>query len=136
MNVRIKNIKLTGGIKQPTQPAETGRSTDIFDTTVLCDKCHKQMDKGVLHRNGFDIRFWQCPKCGTRIYHPQDIAEYNKFKQLKNKVFKVKLRVVGNSYTVSIPKEVVNFLQEQEKIFNQIANVCFEEAKKIALTFE
>ncbi len=88
-----------------------------------------------LVKTGFLIRALQCQKCGNKIYHPADIEEYRRFSELKNKAFKVKLRVVGNSYAVSIPKEIVEFIHEQEKIMNDIVNLCFEEAGKLSLVF-
>lgn len=76
-----------------------------------------------------------CEKCGNKIIHPEDEEEYSQFLSLKNKVFKVKLRLVGNSYAVSIPKEIVEFMREQEKIFNDVVSLCFQDAKKLNLLF-
>jgi len=45
------------------------------------------------------------------------------------------MRMVGNSYTVSIPREIVNFIHEQEKIFNEMVKLCFEEAGKLSIEF-
>ena len=64
------------------------------------------------------------------------MEEYKKFNDLKNKLFKVKLRVVGNSYTVSIPKEIVEFIHKQEKMMNDIVNLCFEESGRLSLRFD
>ncbi|PIN78190.1 hypothetical protein COV15_00085 [Candidatus Woesearchaeota archaeon CG10_big_fil_rev_8_21_14_0_10_34_12] len=108
---------------------------DIFDNKVLCNKCEVLMRPAQLIKNGFVIRILQCPKCGNRIYHPKDIEDYNSFQNLKNKEFIVKMRMVGNSYTVSIPREIVNFIHEQEKIFNEMVKLCFEEAGKLSIEF-
>jgi len=110
--------------------------TDLFENTVLCKDCNVKMNRLSIERNGFLLRALQCPKCSNRIYHPEDIEEYNKFSQLRNKVFKVKLRIVGNSYAVSIPKEIVSFIHEQEKIMDDMVSLCFEEAGKLSLLFE
>ena len=45
------------------------------------------------------------------------------------------MRFVGNSYAVSIPKEIVNFMQEQEKIMDDMVRLCFEEFGRISLRF-
>ena len=45
------------------------------------------------------------------------------------------MRFVGNSYTVSIPKEIVNFMKEQEKIMDDMVRLCFEEFGRISLNF-
>ena len=62
------------------------------------------------------------------------------------------MRIVGNSYAVSIPKEIVLFMHEQsrklltdtkveslervqEKILTDMVNLCFEDAGKVTLRF-
>jgi ssDNA-binding Zn-finger/Zn-ribbon topoisomerase 1 len=108
---------------------------DIFDNTILCRKCNTKMQKAQIARNGFLFRALICPKCNEKIIHPADEAEYNKFINLKNKEFHVKMRLVGNSYAVSIPKEIVLFMREQEKIMNDMVRLCFEDMGKLSLDF-
>ncbi|MDP2925149.1 MAG: hypothetical protein Q8N99_02130 [Nanoarchaeota archaeon] len=86
-------------------------------------------------RNGFVLRAMSCPKCNAKIIHPRDEQEHNDFMDLKKKEFIVKMRYVGNSYTVSIPKEIVNFIKEQEKIMDDMVKLCFEEFGRISLNF-
>jgi hypothetical protein len=45
------------------------------------------------------------------------------------------MRMVGNSYAVSIPREIVDFMKEQEKIMNHMVRLSFEEAGRISLMF-
>lgn len=108
---------------------------DIFDNPILCRKCEVKMTPIKLEKNGFILRAVSCPKCNSRIIHPTDEAEFNKFSQLKNKTFRVKMRIVGNSYAVSIPKEIVNFMKEQEKIMDDMVSLCFNDSKKLSLMF-
>lgn len=93
---------------------------DLFDQTVLCSECGKKMEKIVLVKNGFKIRALKCEKCQKIIHHPGDIEEYKKYVQLRQKPFAVKLRMVGNSYTVSIPREIIDFHREQEHVHQQM----------------
>ncbi|OGJ12474.1 hypothetical protein A3K82_02965 [Candidatus Pacearchaeota archaeon RBG_19FT_COMBO_34_9] len=109
--------------------------TDIFDSTILCSKCNTKMQKARLVKNNFLFRAMVCPKCNDKIIHPIDKEEYNKFVNLKNKEFHVKMRLVGNSYAVSIPKEIVSFMREQEKIMNDMVRLCFEDIGKLSLNF-
>jgi len=109
---------------------------DIFDNTILCGKCNSKMQKGQIVKNGFVFRIMTCPKCGEKLVHPVDEQEYHKFTDLKNKEFKVKMRMVGNSYAVSIPKEIVSFMHEQEKIMNDMVRLCFEDFGRLSLNFE
>jgi len=94
-----------------------------------------KMKKVNLIRNGFQLRALICEKCKQKIIHPQDEEEYKNFLNLKGKIFKVKMRIVGNSYAVSIPKEIVDFIKEQERIMNDIVQVAFNDARKLSLMF-
>ena len=95
------------------------------------------MKKTKFVKNGFVLRGVACPNesCNEKIIHPIDEQEYNKFINLRNKEFKVKMRLVGNSYAVSIPKEIVSFMNEQEKIMNDMVKLCFEDFGKLSLSF-
>jgi hypothetical protein len=109
--------------------------TDIFDNAILCRKCGKTMKPMLLNRNGFNLRTMRCEKCNETIVHPVDKQEYEEFMRLKNKDFEVKMRMVGNSYAVSIPREIVDFMQDQENMMNNMVKMCFEEAGRISLKF-
>jgi DNA-directed RNA polymerase subunit RPC12/RpoP len=108
---------------------------DIFDNPILCKNCNSRMKKATLSKNRFLIRAVVCDKCGHKILHPNDEAEYEKFVNLRNKDFRVKMRLVGNSYSVSIPKEIVSFIREQERIMDDMVKLCFEEAGRLSLNF-
>jgi hypothetical protein len=88
-----------------------------------------------ISKNGFILRAVECPKCNARIIHPKDEQEYNNFINLRKKQFNVKMRFVGNSYAVSIPREIVNFMKEQEKIMDDMVRLCFEDFGRISLNF-
>lgn len=109
--------------------------TDIFSNTILCGKCNNKMRQIQISKNGFVLRAVECSRCGNRIMHPKDEHEYNEFVNLKKKEFNVKMRFVGNSYAVSIPKEIVNFMKEQEEIMDDAVRLCFEEFGRISLNF-
>jgi len=110
-------------------------TTDIFDNKILCSKCNTRMENAQIAKNGFMLRVVVCPKCNEKIIHPVDEREYSRFINLRNKEFQVKMRLVGNSYTVSIPKEIVSFIKEQEKIMNDMVRLCFEEVGRLSLNF-
>lgn len=116
--------------------------TDIFDEIVTCSKCGRKMNKVTIVRNGFSIRALECKKCGKYIYHPADINEYKRFQELKEKPFSVKLRMVGHSYVVSIPKEIIELEREmhegmkrQMEHMNKIVKLMLEEPGKLSLFF-
>lgn len=108
---------------------------DIFDNPILCKDCNSRMRKANVEKNGFVMRTVVCDKCGNKILHPNDEQEYNKFINLRHKEFRVKMRLVGNSYTVSIPKEIASFMREQEKMMDDMVRLCFEDFGKLSLNF-
>ena len=105
---------------------------DIYDATVLCDACGGKTQKSPVVKNNFDIRTWHCLRCQKQWYHPLDMRAYNEYMNLKKKEFEVKLRSVGNSYIVSIPKEIVRF---QEISATKVVHVSLEDPGKVILTF-
>ena len=109
--------------------------TDIFENTILCKNCDKKMTPCSIVRNRFQLRAIECGRCNNRIIHPQDLKEHEDFQNLKKKNFRVKLRFVGNSYAVSIPREIIDFMNEQEKQMNEMVDLSFEEFGRISLNF-
>jgi hypothetical protein len=120
--------------------------TDIFDAKIMCKDCGVQMKPRVLEREGLELRAVECPKCKDRIIHPADVNCLNHFNDLKGKTFNVKLRMVGNSHAVSIPKEIVDLMNEQHKImnerhsrmsgsFDEMVRLAFEDFGKLSLNF-
>ena len=109
--------------------------TDLFSNKILCGKCDIKMHPINIAKNGFILRAIECPHCHSKIIHPKDEQEYNDFMNLKRKKFNVKMRFVGNSYAVSIPKEIVNFMREQEKIMDDMVRLCFEDFGRVSLNF-
>lgn len=93
------------------------------------------MKRKDLLKNGFVLRALSCPSCDVRVLHPVDEQEYHKFINLKKREFKVKMRLVGNSYAVSIPKEIVLFMQHQKKMMDDMVRLCFEDFGKLSLNF-
>ena len=58
---------------------------------------------------------------------------------MKGKNYVVKLRVVGNSHAISIPKEIVNFMNEMQKNakrhMDDMVRLCFEDFRRLSLHF-
>lgn len=113
--------------------------TDIFDTTILCKKCNIKMQPAIVTRQGFELRSVKCAKCGDTIVHPADLNGLDNYNNIKGKTFNVKLRIVGNSHAISIPKEIINFMEEQHKIMKRnmddMVRLCFEDFDKLSVRF-
>lgn len=110
-------------------------TTDIFDNKILCKNCNIEMKTIELMKNGYLLRAIECSKCRNKIIHPKDEKEFKDFMILRKKEFSVKMRFVGNSYAVSIPKEIVNFIEEHERIMDKMVKLCFEDFGKLRIDF-
>ena len=108
---------------------------DIFDNEILCNKCDIKTIGTTIHKGNYKLRAKECPNCGKIIYHPTDLEKFKQFDQLKNTPFQVKLRIVGNSYTVSIPKEIIEFQEEMHREINKLICMSLEEPEKLSLFF-
>jgi len=90
-------------------------------------------------KRGFRLRAVQCPKCSERIIHPTDLHKFESFNNLKQKTYNVKLRVVGNSHAISIPKEIVDFINDMNKSIpshvNDMVKLCLEDFGRVSLRF-
>src|SRR3989338_5631798 len=111
--------------------------TDIFDTTILCKECGKEMESTIVQRNGLELRAVKCPRCNDLIIHPADLNGLEDFTNLKNKTFNVKLRLVGTSHAISIPKEIVDFVESQHKSMRRrmddMVRRCWEDFDTLSL---
>ncbi len=105
---------------------------DMYEASLLCEDCHAKTEKGRIQKEGFSLRIWQCPKCKKQWYHPLDLENYKAFQELKNKDFQVKLRSVGNSWIVSIPKEIIRF---EEISATKIVNLHLDEPGRVVVRF-
>lgn len=82
---------------------------DVWEEHLICSKCNKKTDKIIINRENFNIRTWKCKQCRKYWPHPLDNKKFEEWKKVKNLTFKVKIREVGNSAVVSMPKEILNF---------------------------
>jgi hypothetical protein len=112
---------------------------DIFDAKIVCRKCGIEMERTNFNKQGFELRAVKCGKCNDKIIHPSDLGAYKDFQDLRGKTFNVKLRMVGNSHAISIPKEIVNFMNEQhktmEKQMDDMVRLCFDDFHRVSLSF-
>ncbi|MEK6935041.1 MAG: hypothetical protein AABW46_04140 [Nanoarchaeota archaeon] len=108
---------------------------DIFNSTILCNKCSSETIDTTVFKDGFELRAKKCPNCNKISYHPVDLEEYNNFNKLRSKQFQVKLRLVGNSYAVSIPKEIILFHEEINREIDKLIRLSLEEPGRISLSF-
>ena len=113
--------------------------TDIFDTKVTCKRCNREMERTLVQRDGLELRAVKCPQCRDIIIHPADLNGIEHFKDLKDKEFNVKLRMVGNSHTISIPKEIIDFISERnremKRQMDDMVKLCFDDFDTLKVSF-
>mgnify|MGYP005866972373 CR=1 FL=1 len=112
---------------------------DIFDAKILCKHCNVEMQQINVVKGGFALRAISCPKCNDKIIHPTDLHRLESFNNMKQKTYNVKLRVVGNSHAISIPKEIIDFINDMNKGMNNhmddMVKLCLEDFGKVSLRF-
>jgi hypothetical protein len=113
--------------------------TDIFDAKILCKKCNIKMENTYVNKYGLQLRAVKCPECEDTIIHPADLNGMEHYNDLKNKTFNVKLRVVGNSHAISIPKEIIDFMNEMhtqmKKEMDDMVRLSFEDFGRLSVRF-
>ncbi len=107
---------------------------DLFDNVILCRQCGKEMQKETVVKNGVSLRSAHCEKCHKREFHPLDLERFKEFQEIRQRPFRVKLRMVGNSHTVSIPKEIIDFFEDADRMFEEV-EMQFSEFDKLMLSF-
>ncbi|MBI5798227.1 hypothetical protein HZA98_04985 [Candidatus Woesearchaeota archaeon] len=106
---------------------------DIYEAELLCEHCRKATHKSLVHKEGFPIRSWHCLHCNQQWFHPGDLENFKAYQHLRERSFHVKMREVGNSWIISIPKEIVHFqeLQDAEKI----VQIHIDEPGRVIISF-
>ncbi len=112
---------------------------DLFDAKIVCKQCDVQMKPIYVEKSGFRLRAIHCPHCNDKIIHPGDLHDLEQYNGLRQKTFDVKLRMVGNSHAISIPKEIVDFINEthqrMHKQMSDMVRLGFEDFGKLSITF-
>lgn len=89
----------------------------------------------IVRKSGAELRAVKCSKCQDQVIHPADLNALEDFNNIKGKTFNVKLRMVGNSHAISIPKEIVDFIKHQEKMMDDMVKLCFEDMHRLSINF-
>ena len=108
---------------------------DIFNATILCTSCNQPTERLLRQQEGFELRTAVCKRCKKEFYHPLDAQRFKEFQELKRKEFTVKLRMVGNSHCISIPREMLLF-QELEQQLDQLVKLSMGDPDHIIITFK
>lgn len=137
--IRFTSSSLKSNFRGDQESKHSTRVLDVFDAQILCKQCKHEMQPITVHREGFELRAVQCPECKDKIIHPADVTALDHFNSLRGKTFMVKLRMVGNSHAISIPKEIVDFINEQHRQSRRqmadMVRLCFEDFGRLSVRF-
>ena len=62
--------------------------------------------KGIVNYKGYEVRGWVCKKCKKEYLHPEDSLKISRLRALKKNHVRVKIRTVGQSLVITLPKEI------------------------------
>lgn len=108
---------------------------DIFENTIVCDECSQKTEKIRTYKDGFQVRAWRCNTCQKLWQHPLDSQRYEEFQKLRSREFQVKLRLVGNSYTISIPREIIEFEERMRREIDDMIRISLDSPEKLNIFF-
>ncbi|MBI2579652.1 MAG: AbrB/MazE/SpoVT family DNA-binding domain-containing protein [Candidatus Aenigmarchaeota archaeon] len=84
-------------------------SKTIYEDELECE-CGGTMKPRLFNVEGFAVRGWQCEKC-SRIDYSDDMNLVLTVKKFKKDGASLKLRSVGDTIVVTIPKEIRDALE-------------------------
>ncbi len=88
------------------------KAKTIYEDELECE-CSGTMKPKLFNVEGFDVRGWQCKKC-SRIDYSDDINLALTIKKYRKKGAMLKLRKVGDTVVITIPKEIREALELEE----------------------
>ncbi|MBI5036791.1 AbrB/MazE/SpoVT family DNA-binding domain-containing protein [Candidatus Micrarchaeota archaeon] len=87
----------------------------LEDDKIKCVSCGGWAKPAKIRIDGLQIRGWQC-ECGEQILNSDDAEWLLLMNKTKKKAFTAKVSKVGNSYSVRLPKEIVDVLGLKEQL--------------------
>jgi len=80
------------------------KAKTIYEDELECE-CGGTMKPKTFNVEGFAVRGWECEKC-RRIDYSDDINFFLTLKKFKKQGASLKLRQVGDTMVITIPKEI------------------------------
>ena len=88
------------------------KAKTIYEDELECE-CGGVMKPKLFNVEGFDVRGWQCKKC-NRIDYSDDMNAVLTIKKLRKKGATLKLRKVGDTVVITVPKDIREALELKE----------------------
>lgn len=84
----------------------SAKQVDINLWKEIPCECGAMASKRTIKYKDYEVRGWVCEKCKKEYIHPEDSLKISKLEALKKEHVKVKIRTVGQSLVITLPKEV------------------------------
>jgi len=88
------------------------KAKTLYEDELECE-CGGTMVPKVFNVEGLDVRGWQCKKC-SRIDYSDDMNLVLTIKKFKKTGTALKLRKVGDTIVITIPKEIREAMELKE----------------------
>lgn len=85
----------------------SAKQVDINRWEEIPCECGGMASKGTVKYKDYEVRGWACKKCKKEYIHPEDSLKISKIEALKKSGIKVKVRTVGQSLVITLPKVIV-----------------------------
>ncbi|MEE9236940.1 MAG: hypothetical protein V3U52_04055 [Thermoplasmata archaeon] len=83
------------------------KTVRLEDMKIVCH-CGGETEQVRTHWRGIPVRAWRCRKCGEEMIHPSDAQRALVIaRAIDRGEFRVKVRQVGKSLTLTIPRKLV-----------------------------
>ncbi len=82
------------------------KQVDINRWEEIPCECGGMARRSAVKYKDYEVRGWVCKKCKKEYVHPEDSLKISKLEALKKTGVKVKIRTVGQSLVITLPKEL------------------------------
>jgi len=109
------------------------KQVDINRWEEIPCECGAMASRCTVKYRNYEVRGWVCKKCKKEYIHPEDSLKVSKLEALKKSHLRVKIRTVGQSLVITLPKEIAE-LYGLEK--GETVELSPENMKKIEIEIQ
>ena len=111
----------------------SAKQVDINRWEEIPCECGDMAGKSAIKYKSYEVRGWICKKCGKEYIHPEDSLKISKLEALKKNGIRVKVRTVGQSLVITLPKELVDIYGLEK---GEIVELTPENMRKIEIAMD
>lgn len=84
----------------------SAKQVDINRWVEIPCECGGMARRSTVKYKNYEVRGWICKKCKKEYIHPEDSLKISKLEELRKSKVRVKIRTVGQSLVITLPKEI------------------------------